>query len=367
MFSLIITIISIALVAALALATLYYGGDAFNKSSAEAETSAVLTHIQQLQGAISLYQTTTSGLPTLAQLNSQDYLRSIPQVRQAQWADMVAGGGVYWLKDAVSKETCTLINKKMVQTATIPETPYAGVMASCFGPASGSTFNVIYSGASADVQSVLTTAQAAGQDERSQPIGVSQLLPLTALSTTSPGPTSGAISLKAMSNADFQAAFPYEIHQVQSLTAVISVPVSELGKQVDIPMTLTSKPAMYSIDGLWEPDYYMVPESIVMGQWTRGLADMNGFTSVSGSADLQRIAGDQFTLTVNSSAADAAIAKNGVVNYYFVFGRADDYVSNMWTYGQVDLEGNGYRSPSCDLTRIELTSSVGSIRQQSCP
>ena len=39
MFSLIITIISIALVAALALATIYYGGSAFNKSSATATAS----------------------------------------------------------------------------------------------------------------------------------------------------------------------------------------------------------------------------------------------------------------------------------------------------------------------------------------
>ena len=37
MFSLIITIISVALVAALALATLYYGGDAFNEGRPKAE------------------------------------------------------------------------------------------------------------------------------------------------------------------------------------------------------------------------------------------------------------------------------------------------------------------------------------------
>lgn len=39
MFSLIITIISIALVAALALATLYYGGDAFRDGHAAAQAS----------------------------------------------------------------------------------------------------------------------------------------------------------------------------------------------------------------------------------------------------------------------------------------------------------------------------------------
>ena len=42
MFSLIVTIIAIALVAALALATLYYGGSAFNQSSAKAQAAKLL-------------------------------------------------------------------------------------------------------------------------------------------------------------------------------------------------------------------------------------------------------------------------------------------------------------------------------------
>jgi hypothetical protein len=46
MFLLIITIIAIALVVALALATLYYGGDAFNKGSAEANASKVINQGQ---------------------------------------------------------------------------------------------------------------------------------------------------------------------------------------------------------------------------------------------------------------------------------------------------------------------------------
>ena len=54
MFSLIITIISIALVAALALATLYYGGNAFNKGSAEANASKIINEGQQVNGAVQL-------------------------------------------------------------------------------------------------------------------------------------------------------------------------------------------------------------------------------------------------------------------------------------------------------------------------
>ena len=55
MFSLIITIISIALVAALAVATIYYGGAAFNKGSADAAASQLMNAAQQVQGAVVLY------------------------------------------------------------------------------------------------------------------------------------------------------------------------------------------------------------------------------------------------------------------------------------------------------------------------
>ena len=54
MFSLIITIISIALVAALALATIYYGGTAFNRGTAEAKASQLINEGQQINAAVAL-------------------------------------------------------------------------------------------------------------------------------------------------------------------------------------------------------------------------------------------------------------------------------------------------------------------------
>jgi hypothetical protein len=61
MFSLIITIISIALVAALALATIYYGGDAFTKGGDAAKASQLINEGQQLQGANTLRKVDTGG------------------------------------------------------------------------------------------------------------------------------------------------------------------------------------------------------------------------------------------------------------------------------------------------------------------
>lgn len=56
MFSLIITIISIALVVALVAATMYYGGSALNQGTEKADAAAFVSGAQQITGAISLYK-----------------------------------------------------------------------------------------------------------------------------------------------------------------------------------------------------------------------------------------------------------------------------------------------------------------------
>jgi len=84
MFSLIITIISIALVAALALATLYYGGSAFNKGAAGATAARLINEGQQVNGAVALYQadvgagSTATVITDLAGLVTAGYLSSVP-------------------------------------------------------------------------------------------------------------------------------------------------------------------------------------------------------------------------------------------------------------------------------------------------
>jgi hypothetical protein len=84
MFSLIITIISIALVAALALATLYYGGSAFNKGAAGAVAARLINEGQQVNGAVALYKadigagSTAAVVTDLAGLVTEGYLSSVP-------------------------------------------------------------------------------------------------------------------------------------------------------------------------------------------------------------------------------------------------------------------------------------------------
>ena len=80
MFALIITIISIALVAALALATIYYGGTAFNRNSTEIKAAEIMLQQQQIRAALTLYKADHEGKApqNLQTLISSNYLRQIP-------------------------------------------------------------------------------------------------------------------------------------------------------------------------------------------------------------------------------------------------------------------------------------------------
>jgi hypothetical protein len=82
MFSLIITIISIALVAALALATLYYGGSAFNRGSAGAEAARLINEGQQVNGAVAIAKADAAAggdaVGTWGALVTEGYLSQLP-------------------------------------------------------------------------------------------------------------------------------------------------------------------------------------------------------------------------------------------------------------------------------------------------
>lgn len=112
MFSLIITIISIALVAALALATIYYGGSAFSRGGDAAKASQLINEGQQINGAFALAradaQASGSAAPAaLVDLVNGNYLAQVP----AGWtlgATTFAGSVVA----TVSPSVCAEVNKK---------------------------------------------------------------------------------------------------------------------------------------------------------------------------------------------------------------------------------------------------------------
>jgi len=94
MFSLIITIISIALVAALAVASVYYGGAQFSQGTAKAQAAPLVSQAQQIAGANTLYANDNGGTLATdveADLVAGGYLSGVPAVN-----DKVRATGAQW-------------------------------------------------------------------------------------------------------------------------------------------------------------------------------------------------------------------------------------------------------------------------------
>lgn len=153
MFSLLISIISIALVAALALATLYYGGSSFNQGRAKAEASRLLNEQQQLLGAAELFRARTGQWPAnLTQLVDGGYLKSIPtytagalpveggpmalaHADAVEWTLMAPGVPVFQLAQVVSEPVCLEVNRaSSMGQAAIARGAYANLAVQCYGP-----------------------------------------------------------------------------------------------------------------------------------------------------------------------------------------------------------------------------------------
>lgn len=109
MFSLIVTIIAIALVAALAIATIYYGGSSFLQGKARADAATFVNAAQQLSGANSLYANTEGGTfaDNTSVLVSEHYIKAEPDISINGWSLV----GVAVEGDAPNAEVCAEINK----------------------------------------------------------------------------------------------------------------------------------------------------------------------------------------------------------------------------------------------------------------
>lgn len=126
MFSLIITIISIALVAALALATVYYGGASWTHGQAAAEAARLLNEASQVRGAVAVYRANEGTAPAdVATLVSAEYLKTaLPG-----WT-FVDGALV---QAASSEDACLVANQKLgINTVPSCSDPaYSGKLVCC--------------------------------------------------------------------------------------------------------------------------------------------------------------------------------------------------------------------------------------------
>ncbi len=127
MFSLIITIISIALVAALALATIYYGGSAFNRGSDGAKAAQLINEGQQLNGAVAIAKADAAAggaaVTTLAGL-VPSYLAQLPASFAAMGTTAVADGKVAVV---TTQKVCEEVQKRATGSSTVGTTEPAQV------------------------------------------------------------------------------------------------------------------------------------------------------------------------------------------------------------------------------------------------
>lgn len=143
MFQLIIAIIAIALVALLAVASLYYGGSAFSTGSARAAAATVVSQAQQINAAEVLYANDNSGaIPaTVLALNTStpQYLQAVPVLPSN------IGGTVAWTVDGskngliyaqvANQAICSQINTQAgiatpTPLTTAPTTSTSGTLSS---------------------------------------------------------------------------------------------------------------------------------------------------------------------------------------------------------------------------------------------
>lgn len=122
MFSLIITIISIALVAALAIASVYYGGDAFTQGTAKANAATVVAQAQQVSAANTLYKNDNGGAnaANVAALVSGNYLQAAPVMPAAVGPNNLEIDSTNGLVGAeiTNSAVCTQINAQLGVSTT---------------------------------------------------------------------------------------------------------------------------------------------------------------------------------------------------------------------------------------------------------
>jgi hypothetical protein len=123
MFSLIITIVSIALVVALVAALMYHGGsDTMTKGKQEAEIARSLNELGQIKAALTAYHADTGTYATSIQDLAPKYLSSIPAGWGVEVPSQVAFESSRLLQGSETQklDSCTKINKQLGITAAPP-------------------------------------------------------------------------------------------------------------------------------------------------------------------------------------------------------------------------------------------------------
>ena len=160
MFSLIIVLVSIALVVALVAATIYYGGDSSKNAASKASAAALVNQATQIAaaGAVATSQGGAWPATAIGPQFSQPYLQNMPVPPKSAYAPGVstpsAADWTYYLpdagapaikshhfvlKDKISKDVCLAVNRQ-VGFSGIPAAWDGSSIVQCFGVGPNYTF-----------------------------------------------------------------------------------------------------------------------------------------------------------------------------------------------------------------------------------
>ncbi len=161
MFSLLVTVLSIALVALLALATLYYVSDIFSDRSLKANAATVRLQGQQIAAAFDMYRANHGTWPqTLQDLIDGDYLKREPQppgtvsaapsalglvlpsavANTLRWEMPRAGRPHFWVLESIGQVACQVLNIHGRQSTSVLEKVDARHLDQCFGRSAPFTY-----------------------------------------------------------------------------------------------------------------------------------------------------------------------------------------------------------------------------------
>lgn len=117
MFSLVVAIISISLVALLAYASMYFMGNTTSDAATTANTAQVLNTATQIQGAVNLYRNEHAGASpsSFQDLIDGGYLKNIPP---GNWS--FSNNAIQSNIIISSADQCAAVNKKLYNDPTVP-------------------------------------------------------------------------------------------------------------------------------------------------------------------------------------------------------------------------------------------------------
>lgn len=173
MFSLIIIIISIALVGVLVAATMYNGGDTLSEAKAQADATRLKNQEQQILAAVDFFQAEHNRFPEdLGELVTTGFLRSIPVglsadsevailtlmpeavASDAGWVTPVTGQPVFQTATNVPRKTCSKFNQASRGDDGILRGAYDTLRSQCYGE-DGNYRVIIYKSGAINLSDVL--------------------------------------------------------------------------------------------------------------------------------------------------------------------------------------------------------------------